>query len=421
MDSAQQGQERRPQASLRTRRVVIGAVILTLAGGTVAVIALAPGRNPQTPPKKVNVVNVEVMRIEPLPKMDQTVVLHGQIEANRVVDVAAEVAGRIDKIHLAEGRPCTKGEPLIQLNGEILDAELRRAKATADFSRRELERLTKLRAREAATAVEVDQARSQAEATKAALDLAQARLDRATILAPIDGVLNRVPVEVGEYVAPGDKVAQIVEVNPVKVMVDVPERVIQHVRLGSRHPVILDLRGDRKQNGTVTYIGELADQKTRTTRVELTVPNPGRKLASGQTVRELRSGQIVTVELKLRTHANAVMIPLRAVIPLEQGKVVYVVEHDEAVRREVELGLIKGFDIQVTQGLKAGDRLIVNGQQLVGPHQKVHVIRQTVSPGPRGPATRRAATQPAGAPARTAPHGTTRPGRPNAPEAKGTS
>jgi membrane fusion protein (multidrug efflux system) len=435
MRNEQPVETRAPRSSRRARRVVISAVILAMAVGGVAVVAVLPGRSREAPPKEVGLVDVEVMRIQPLAEMDETFNLHGQIEANRVVDVAAEVAGRIEKIHLAEGRPCTKGQPLIQLNTDILAAEMRRAKATAEFAQRELDRLMELRAREVATPFEVDQARSKAEAGKAALDLAQANLNRATILAPADGVLNRVPVEAGEYVSPGDKVGQIVEIDPVKVVVDVPERVIQHLRLGDEHTVILGFRGngrragktapgrpaDNERTGTITYIGELADQKTRTTRVELTVPNPEKNLPGSRIGRELRSGQIVQVELKLRTHANAIMIPLQAVIPLEKRKVVYVVEGGKAERRKVKLGWIKGYDVQVTGGLGAGDRLIIKGHQLVGPDQQVHVIRQTLSPGGEAPAARPIATQPAGGGARTPPHGTTQPRAPEAPEAKGTS
>jgi len=345
-----------------------------------------PGRDRQVPPNPPALVHVEVLDIKPLAHTDDVFPLPGQVESRRVVNVSAEVAGRIEKIHLTEGRPCTKNKPLIQLNTDILNAEMRRDKATAEFSQRELGRVLELQARGVATTTEVDQARSQAEASKAAFDLAQARLNRATILVPASGVLNRVPVEIGEYVTPGAHVAEIVEIDTVKVVISVPERRIHLVRLGDRHPVILDLRGGRERTGEVTYIGELADLKTRTTRVELTVANPPRKLPGGREAREFRSGQIVKVPLKLRTLENAIMIPLLAVIPLEKGRVVYVVEGDLAKRRKVELGIIKDLKgrtakglkdvyVQITKGLKAGDRLIVKGQQLVGPDQQVHIVQ----------------------------------------------
>ena len=380
-----------------TGRIVVSSAILAMAGGAVAIVAILSGRDRQVPPKPPAPVNVEVLDIEPLAHTDEEFPLPGQVEVSRVVNVSAEVAGRIEKIHLSEGRPCTRSKPLIQLNTDILAAEMRRDKATAAFAQRELGRVLELQARGVASTTEVDQARSQAEASKAAFDLAQAKLNRATILVPINGVLNRVPVEVGEYVTPGVRVAEIVEIDTVKVVVSVPEPIIHLVHLGDRHPVILDLRGNRKRTGEVTYIGELADLKTRTTRVELTIANPPRTPDGERAAREFRSGQIVKVRLKLRTLQDAIMVPLRAVIPLEEGRVVYVVEGDQAKRRKVKLGLIKDLGgqaakglkdadgqidkglkdvyVQITKGLKAGDRLIVKGQQLVGPDQQVHIVQ----------------------------------------------
>ena len=181
------------------------------------------------------------------------------------------------------------------------------------------------------------------------------------------GILDEIPVEKGEYNTAGTKVAQIVDMDTVKVVVAVPELHIHLVRLGDEHEIVRDFRGDGKAlKGRVTYISELAEPKARTTRVELTVDNSGRAL---------RSGQIVRVDLTLRILKNVVMVPLLAVIPLEHGKVVYVVKDGKAQRRKVTLsGLFKGHDVRVT-GLAAGEMLIVKGhRQRVSPGQAVRVV-----------------------------------------------
>ena len=365
-----------PAAGEGTRRgrIVISVMVLALVAGGVTVVAVLPGRKKKDAPKKVAPRNVEVLVIQPRAKVPETFVLHGLVEANAVVDVSAEVAGRIENIHLEEGRPCTKGKPLIDLNTDLLSAEMRRDKATAEFAQREFKRLEELRARGVATAVEVDQARSRAQAGQAALDLAQANLDRAGITVPADGVLNRVPVEIGEYVTAGTKVAQIVDVNTVKVVVDMPERLVKYLRAGDSHPVFLDRARTQERSGRIAYISELADERTRTTRVELSVDNARRDPRTKK--REFRSGQIVQVEMTLREHADAIMIPLKAVIPLEEGNAVYVVEEGKAARRKVTLGFMTGRDVHVliASGLQAGDHLIVKGQQLVAPGQAVRVV-----------------------------------------------
>ena len=351
----------------RQKRVLISVGVLVLAAAIVTAVAVLPGRDRKEEPKKIPPVNVEVMKIEPIAEMPEVFVLHGEVEANLVVAVSAEVAGRIEKIHLAEGKPCGKDAGLIDLNRDLLDAGWRSAKATAQFAKEDLRQKLLLQQQSAATQLEVDLARSKADASQAAQDMAKTNLDRATIQTPIAGILNEISVEKGEYVTAGTKVAQIVDVDTVKVVVWVPELYIHCVRLGDEHGIVRDFRGDGKPlTGTVTYVSELAETKARTTRVELTVDN---------TARALRSGQIVRVELTLRTLKNVIMVPLKAVIPLEHGKVVYVVKDGKAERREVTLsGLFKGHDVRV-KGLEAGEMLIVKGhRQRVAPGQAVHVV-----------------------------------------------
>ena len=88
----------------------------------------------------------------------------------------------------------------------------------------------------------------------------------------------------------------------------------------------------------------------------------------------MRSGQIVKAHLTRQVLNDIIMIPLASVIPLEDGKMVYVVENGQAARRDIELGFIKGRDVRVTRGLQAGDQLIVVGHRYVGPGQRVTVV-----------------------------------------------
>ena len=203
--------------------------------------------------------------------------------------------------------------------------------------------------------------------SKATLDEANAELERGTILAPISGILNRLPMEVGEYAMPGDCVAEIVEIDQVMVVVDVPERDVHFMHVGQVAEIFTRASQETGLTGDITYISELADEQTRTTRLEISVENPENLL---------RSGQIVGVRLTRHVLTNVIMIGLGAVIPLENGKAVYVVnDEDRAERREIELGFIKGRSVQVISGLQSGDRLIVAGHRYVGPGQPVTVVQ----------------------------------------------
>lgn len=357
-------------------------------------------------------MNVKVELVAALPALADTITLPGVTEPNRIVKVPAEVSGRIEKIDCEEGRPCRAGDELIRLNTDLLQADYDRAKASSEFDQREYERIAELRRRGVSSAAELDQIRARAAASKAAFDAAKASLDRAIIRAPIGGILDRVPVEQGEYVKPGDVVAEIVDVDLIKVVLDVPERDVHFLDVGATEEIFVrGGDGEYKVTGKIGYISELADAGSRTSRVEVIVDNrpvagsgglpPGEGASGASTTapasisaapgkRPLRSGQIVRVRLTRRVLQGAIMVPLAAVIPLEDGYLVYVAEDGKAEKREVQLGLIKGSQIQVVSGLKEGDRLIVSGHRYVGPGQPVAVEEQAAAqPASDGPAAGR--------------------------------
>jgi membrane fusion protein (multidrug efflux system) len=292
------------------------------------------------------------------------------VEPNRIVTVSAEGDGRIEWIGPKEGDIVRAGDPLMRLNTDLLQAQFDRADAQVKFNQTEFDRIKGLVEKGAATAKEYDSATAQLAINKALLEECRVRLARAQIAAPMTGVLNELPVEVGEYVTmmPLTTLAKIVDVDTVKVVVEVPERDVAFLSAGQQAEVLVDTRdGPVALTGTTTFISQVADSRTCSTRVEITLPNHERLL---------RSGQIVHVRLLRQTLKDAILIPLLAVIPMEDGRAVYVVEEGKAQRRNVELGIIKGDRIQIRSGLKPGDKLIVAGHRFVAPGQNVEIVSE---------------------------------------------
>ncbi|MBN2446918.1 MAG: efflux RND transporter periplasmic adaptor subunit [Phycisphaerae bacterium] len=359
-------------------------VIIVVAIGAVVLVAWIKPPPPTIPAVQSPPVNVEVLQVSAIEELADTFRLTAVVEPYRVVQVAAEVSGRVERwgtreqpIALAgreipagttinEGEPIATGDTIVQLNDDLLQARYDREAAQLDYDQREYERIRALYERGSTASNELDNQVSQRDIARANLNEAARALERATIVAPISGILNDIMVEVGEYASPGTPVAEIVEIDRVKVVVDVPERDIYYLALGQQATINAQAADAAEQTGKITYISELADSQTRTTHVEITVDNHDRLL---------RSGQIVRVSLTRQMLADVIMIPLAAVIPLEEGKVVYVVNADnQAERREVELGFIKGRDVQILSGLAPGDILIIAGHRYVGPGQAVAII-----------------------------------------------
>jgi multidrug efflux system membrane fusion protein len=144
--------------------------------------------------------------------------------------------------------------------------------------------MTNLAKENATTQRDLDNATSGLAISKARLEGIRARLERTRILAPTAGVLNDLLVEEGEYIDVGKPVAEVVETDPVKVVVEVPERDTAFFAVGHEAEVFADTKGQtRSLVGTISFISELADPQTRSTRMEVLL----------KTERLLRSGQIV--------------------------------------------------------------------------------------------------------------------------------
>ncbi|MBN1555101.1 MAG: efflux RND transporter periplasmic adaptor subunit [Phycisphaerae bacterium] len=390
-------------------RVISIIVILLAVSVVVSLGVLLPKRNNDQPPTPPNPVPISVRVVEPLAEVDDVFTIPGVVEPNRVVDVAAEVAAQVlayagskDTLGpssqpvkgpasagvLKEGVDVQAGQPLVYLNTDLLKAQRDKAKAEYDFQTRELDRIRDLKEKGVATGMELDRVIMGRDVAKAALELAEANLQRTSIVAPIPGVLNRLPAEIGEYVAPGTPVAQIVDMDTVKIVLDIPERDIGYLHVGHAETIVYGIDKPEEIIGRITYISELADDATRTTRIEITVDNPPD--AHGR--RQLRSGQIVQAKIRRRTLRDVIMISLESVIPLEKGYVAYVNENGVATKRILTLdpSLFFGQKIRVEKGLRAGDRLIVSRDSRLGPDQavkEVEVLNSTTQP----------ASQPAGA------------------------
>jgi membrane fusion protein, multidrug efflux system len=355
------------------RRNAVKAIILLAAVAMLTAIAKMPTHKQEAPATEAPPVNVTVETVVAQPELADTFELPAAIEPNRVIKISAEVAGRIEHIGPAKGEPVTAGELLIQLNTDLLRPQFDSAKAQVEFNQLEYDRMSNLVKDNATARRDLDNARTQLAVSKANLEQIRARLDRTRIVAPTAGVLNDLLVEEGEYIDAGKPVAEVVETDPVKVVVQVPQRDIAFFSVGDKAEVFANIKGtESRRVGKITFISELADPQTRSTRMEILLGNKERLL---------HSGQIVRVRLTRRILKNAILIPLRAVIPMENGMAVYIVNFMQAERRLVTLGPIKGDRVQVTSGLEPGEKLIVVGHRFVSPGQKINIVPESPTPG----------------------------------------
>ncbi len=390
-EKPKKGVEKRAKWLRAVRRATPALIVIAALAGVVLIAVVLKKRDDDKPVDKRPPVNVETEVVRPMPEVLDTFEIVGRVEADRVAEVSAEAEGRVEQVFARKGRPVRAGEKIIRLNTDILQAEYNRAKAQKEFNDREYNRISLLHKKGAATDNEAEQARTQARISEAVFSIAKARLDRAVIVAPIDGTLDDVIPKVGTLVKSGDVVAVIVDMDPAKVVVDVPECDVSWLKDGDKEEIIVKNSPDSTVSGRISYISKRIDLGSNTTRVEISADNRDGALWSGQ---------IVHVRLLRRKQKNVIMVPLEALIPLENGKkVVYVVESGKAVRREVQmdLTLLSGQRVCIRSGLKDGDRLIVKGQRFVSPESAVRE-KDKIGPATQAasqPTTSQAATKPA--------------------------
>jgi len=349
-------------------RNIIKLVIVFAAIFAITLIGKIPKKDTTTEASEAPPVNVKVMKISLKDEFADTFKLPAVVEPNRIVTISSEIDGRIESIPVTEGTIVKKGDLLVKLNTDLLEPQYAMAESQVKRNEIEYTRMANLVKDEATAQSDLDDAKTNLDISKAQFNEIKTRIERASIYAPTSGVLNMIPVEEGEYIGPGTPVAEIVDNDIVKVVVDIPERDISFFNIGKTADVYIDFKGnERVLGGDITYISALADNLTRSTRIEITLPNEEKCM---------HSGQIVSVVLTRQILNDVIMIPLSAVIPMENGNAVFIANSTTAKRRDVEIGIIKGDEVQIKSGLEKGDDLIISGHRFVVPGQKVQIIEE---------------------------------------------
>jgi len=180
------------------------------------------------------------------------------------------------------------------------------------------------------------------------------KFEKAPVESPLTGIVGRVYVDIGENVTSQTPIALVVDMDRVKINLDVPEKYLPRVSLGQEAGISVDAYPQEKFSGQVTKISPVVDLTTRSAPIEITVDNPQHRL---------QSGMFAKVRLILQEHKNVPVILKEAVLGTEPDLYVYVIENNQAILKKVSLGLREGPYYQVQKGLKQGDLVVIMGQQ----------------------------------------------------------
>ncbi len=315
---------------------------------------------------RVTVRNSEAQRLT------REITVSARTQANRSVELRAETEGRIVALGAERGRLVSAGDSIAGIDLRERQARLEEARAQVAYMELQNEAAQRLRGQQLAADVQIAESHAQLQTARATLRQIELDIQRTSIVAPFDAIMQERHVELGDFVSVGDTIARLVDTNPMIVVGEVSEREVGFLAPGARGTAIA-VDGTVLE-GTVRYLAPVAEESTRTFRIELAVPNPAGALRAG-----------LSAEMKLQADELEAHFISSALLTLsDDGAIgVKVVDEDRIVRFLATDVVSSGSDGIWVAGLPATVRIISVGQGFVAPGERVEPVAESGSDAAR--------------------------------------
>ena len=308
--------------------------------------------------------NVRLKEIEPGSLKIQTTYV-GSLLPNQRVLMRSQIDGVIENINFEEGDEIAKEKRLIDISTKELQLKLKIAIADSNLADINIKRDEKLASSNLISSSQLDQTRTRAESARLNKELARISLKKSLISSPLDGTVKTRYVKVGEFVRKGDKLVEILDLSRVIVKVNIPELEILEIKIGQKVEVALYIMEEIIFSGEVKNIGLEADSNNRTFPVEIHVSNSERML---------RPGMLARATFTKSIDDEQIVIPRHTILEKERGRVVYVFDKGKVFQRDIQVGLSQQDQVQVLQGLKKGELIVVEGHNKLSDEEEVNVV-----------------------------------------------
>ncbi len=289
--------------------------------------------------------------------------LVGSVAANEMVEIKSETDGMVQEVLFDEGQQMKKGQLLLRLDETKLTAALNEAESNFKLSRANYDRAQQLLKDKLISQSEYDQAAATFTLNEATVELRRRELKDARIYAPFNGTLGARHISPGQVITKDTILTALVDLDPVKVEINVPERYLQRLKIGQPLEFTVAAFPAEKFRGEVYFISPQLDESLRTVLVKARIPNPDHKL---------RAGMFASLDLTLQVRESAIVIPEPAIISNGDNFSVFVVDKENKAQiRPVQVGIRLAGKAEIVKGLSAGEMVIVEGVQKIGPGSPV--------------------------------------------------
>ena len=315
---------------------------------------------PQRPSLPVNIIVATPRQIE------NTIKVTGAVQANEAVELRSEISGKIEKIFFKEGQRVKKGEALLTINDDEILAQVERLKYTQKLNEEIEYRQRQLLEKQAISREEYDIALTTLNTTQSDLKEREARLSKHKLVAPFNGIIGLRQVSEGSYISPNDLIANIYNVNPIKIEFSVPGKYSELVNAGDK--IVYKVEASEKNfEGTIYAVEPKIDPRTRTLTIRAISNNDDGVLIPGQ---------FANIDYILDVIPTALMVPSESVIPEMNSHKIYLCKNGLASEVQVEVGLRTEKEVQVITGISPGDTVITTGILQMREGLKVSIANQ---------------------------------------------
>ncbi len=350
------------------RIVFLCAISLSLHAGAAfaqpAKDAKGAGKGPRAMP-------VKAVAARTAPAVDEVGAV-GSLRADEAVTIRPEIAGRIAEIRFREGQNVARGAVLVRLDQTELRAVSASSRAQLKWEEQRLERSEDLHHKGFISAQGLDDQKTNLARARAKLAEDEAKLAKTEMRAAFPGVAGLRQVSEGQYVAAGTDIARLEKIDQLKLDFRIPESYVGKLKAGQPVTVLVDAYRGKTFPGSVYAIEPGVDDQTRTIVLRARVANPEL---------QLRPGMFARVQLRLGVRQNAVWVPEAAIVPRGQDSYVFRVTAGpdgggKAALVKVQTGARKVGEVEIVKGLAAGDLVVTEGVQKIGPESSVTLIKQ---------------------------------------------
>ncbi|MGA0560385.1 efflux RND transporter periplasmic adaptor subunit [Larkinella sp. VNQ87] len=334
-------------AELKTQQSELNAKIRTLEA---EVAKLDPKQAEQAKVKEVTVAPLAATTFR------HFVELQGTIDAKNNVQVSPKSGGPVTAVYVREGDAVKAGTVLAKIDDQILRESIEEVRSQLTLANTVFEKQANLWKQQIGTEIQYLQAKNNKEGLEKRLATLNAQLSQSSVTSPISGVVDRVNVKAGETAMPGMGIVNVVNLSQLKVVAKVADTYSGSVRQGDA--VVVRFPDINKELTTrISFVSRTVDPLNRTFTIEAPLPSDN----------SLKPNMLAQVKINDTSKPNALVINQNLVQSTENGQLVYVAVTENgkkvAKARKVKTGLSYGGQIEITDGLQAGDQLVTQGYQ----------------------------------------------------------